>query len=153
MRCGIGGSYQTFTDQKIPDPCRHELFHLRSMMDAAFGSRDLPDRAGEVVNPGRERVLALHDLPDGAHTRALLFRQPLVLQGVGLAVLPSAWAPLARRAGARTARLDPTAHLHIALVNRSAPMTPAARAFLAVARAYKPVDHLNGPLSPQGDQL
>ena len=74
-----------------------------------------------------------------AHRTSIL---PLVLQGVGLAVLPSAWAPLARQAGARTARLEPTAHLQIALVSRSAPLTPAARAFLAVARSYRPVDHL-----------
>ena len=78
-----------------------------------------------------------------AHRTSIL---PLVLQGVGLAVLPSAWAPLARRAGARTARLDPTAHLRIALVSRTAPLTPAAQAFLAVARAYRPVDHLDGPI-------
>ena len=50
------------------------------------------------------------------------------------------------RDGARTARLDPTAHLRIALVSRTAPLTPAAQAFLAVARAYRPVDHLNGPI-------
>ena len=84
-----------------------------------------------------------------AHRTSIL---PLVLQGVGWAVLPSAWAPLARRAGARTARLDPTAHLHIALLSRAAPLTPAAAAFLAVARAYRPIDHLNGPIDIDSDQ-
>ncbi|MGP4020850.1 LysR family transcriptional regulator [Saccharopolyspora sp. 5N708] len=75
-----------------------------------------------------------------AHRTSIL---PLVLQGVGLAVLPAAWAPLARRAGARTVRIDPPAHLHVALLSRAAPLTPAACAFLATARAYTPVDHLD----------
>jgi DNA-binding transcriptional LysR family regulator len=72
-----------------------------------------------------------------AHRTSIL---PLVMHGVGMAVLPAAWAPLARRTGARAVRLDPPAHLHIALLSRSAPMTPAARAFLATARAYTPVE-------------
>ena len=36
---------------------------------------------------------ALHSVAEVAHRTSIL---PLVLQGVGLAVLPSAWAPLAR---------------------------------------------------------
>ncbi len=89
---------------------------------------------------------ALHIVAEVAHRTSIL---PLVLQGVGLAVLPSAWAPLARRAGARIARIDPTAHLHIALLSRSAPMTPAARAFLALSHAYRPVDHLRELATPR----
>jgi DNA-binding transcriptional LysR family regulator len=84
----------------------------------------------------------LHIVAEVAHRTSIL---PLVLGGVGMAILPSAWAPLARRAGARVARLDPTAHLHIALLSRQAPLTPAAGAFLAVARAYTPIDHLEEP--------
>jgi hypothetical protein len=71
------------------------------------------------------------------------------MHGVGMAVLPAAWAPLARRAGARAVRLDPPAHLHVALLSRAAPMTPAARAFLATARSYTPVD-LDGSARPIG---
>jgi DNA-binding transcriptional LysR family regulator len=85
-----------------------------------------------------------HIVAEVAHRTSIL---PLVLQGVGLAVLPSAWAPLARRAGARIARIDPTAHLHVALLGRSTPLTPAARAFRAISRAYQPVDHLGAPES------
>ncbi|MFC5236923.1 hypothetical protein [Pseudonocardia zijingensis] len=55
-------------------------------------------------------------------------------------VAGSAFTPLARRTGARAVRLDPPAHLHISLLSRSAPLTPAARAFLATARTYTPVD-------------
>ncbi|WP_232663388.1 LysR family transcriptional regulator [Pseudonocardia sp. TRM90224] len=68
-----------------------------------------------------------------AHRTSIL---ALVLEGVGLAVLPSAWAPLARRAGARVAAIDIPVRLHISLISRAAPLTPAAAAFLAVTRSY-----------------
>lgn len=73
-----------------------------------------------------------------AHRTSIL---PLVTRGVGLAVLPAAWAPLARRAGARAVRIDHPARLHVALLSRSGALTPAARAFLAVARTYRPNDY------------
>ncbi|MDI2032735.1 LysR family transcriptional regulator [Saccharopolyspora sp. TS4A08] len=88
----------------------------------------------EMVTSGAEIVAEV------AHRTSIL---PLVLQGVGLAVLPSAWVPLARRAGARAVRVDSPSRLHVALVSRSAPLTPAARAFLTVARSYTPLDHLD----------
>ena len=84
--------------------------------------------AGSLMRQIVDDILAggadMQIVAEVAHRTSIL---PLVLQGVGLAVLPSAWAPLARRAGARTARLDPTAQLHIALLSRAAPLTPAAR--------------------------
>ncbi|QWF84739.1 LysR family transcriptional regulator [Amycolatopsis sp. CA-230715] len=67
---------------------------------------------------------------ESEHREAIL---PLVLGGVGLAVLADSWAPLARAAGALVLDLEPPAHLDLALVSRPAP-TPAAEAFLAVAR-------------------
>src|SRR5690606_7157840 len=87
----------------------------------------------EMVASGAEIVVEV------AHRTSIL---PLVLQGVGFAVLPSAWAPLARRSGARAVRIDSRAQLHVALISRSAPLTPAARAFLDMAGSYTPVDHL-----------
>lgn len=57
---------------------------------------------------------------------------PLVLTGVGVAVLPSSWTRLARRCGAAVAPIEPTAHLHVAMVSLPAHLTPAARAFLAL---------------------
>lgn len=113
--------------------------------DALSGARMIVSPAGSLMRQIVDDLLAegtdVRIVAEVAHRTSIL---PLVLQGVGLAVLPSAWAPLARLAGARTARLDPTAHLHIALLSRTAPLTPAAQAFLAVARAYRPVDHLVG---------
>lgn len=68
-----------------------------------------------------------------AHPTSIL---PLVLQGVGLAILPASWASLARRGGARVRRLSPAPQLHVTLVARAASPTPAAQAFLRVAQTY-----------------
>ena len=113
---------------------------------AVAGARLIVSPPGSLMRTIVDDLLAegaaLHIVAEVAHRTSIL---PLVLQGVGLAVLPSAWAPLARLAGARIARIDPTAHLHVALLSRSAPLTPAARAFLALSHAYRPVDHLHVP--------
>ena len=137
----VGGPDVDFPDG---DPVPHA---------ALSGARMIVSPAGSLMRQIVDDLLAegadMQIVAEVAHRTSIL---PLVLQGVGLAVLPSAWAPLARRAGARTARLDPTAHLQIALLSRSAPLTPAAQAFLAVARAYKPIDHLNGPIAHRSEQ-
>jgi DNA-binding transcriptional LysR family regulator len=114
---------------------------------ALAGARMIVSPGGSLMREIVDDLLAggaeMHIVAEVAHRTSIL---PLVLQGVGLAVLPSAWVPLARRAGARTARLEPTSHLRIALLSRSAPLTPAARAFLALARSYKPTDYLSAPI-------
>ena len=61
---------------------------------------------------------------------------PMVLAGVGHAVMPSSWTPLAERAGAVVRRIDPPSLLRLALVTRKAALTPAARAFMECAVAY-----------------
>jgi DNA-binding transcriptional LysR family regulator len=61
---------------------------------------------------------------------------PMVLAGIGHAVMPSSWTPLARRAGARVRAIEPPSVLRIALVTRKAALTPAARAFLTCVEAY-----------------
>ncbi|MBR8742545.1 LysR family transcriptional regulator [Nocardiopsis sp. MG754419] len=55
---------------------------------------------------------------------------PLVLGGAGLAVVTDAWRELADAAGVLTLELEPTGHLHVSLISRRAPLTPAARAFV-----------------------
>lgn len=65
-----------------------------------------------------------------AHRTSVL---PLVLAGVGHAVMPSSWASLAQQAGLRVARIEPVVELHVAVLSRPSGLTPAARAFLAVA--------------------
>ncbi|WP_217167177.1 LysR family transcriptional regulator [Streptomyces sp. AC512_CC834] len=61
---------------------------------------------------------------------------PLVLTGVGMAVLPASWTRLARRCGAAVASIEPTAHLHVAMISLPAHLTPGARAFLDLTRSY-----------------
>jgi DNA-binding transcriptional LysR family regulator len=62
-----------------------------------------------------------------AHRTSIL---PLVLAGVGHAVMPSSWTLIAERSGARVRAIEPTTCLHIALVHRDDDLTPAAREFL-----------------------
>lgn len=61
------------------------------------------------------------------HRAAVL---PLVLAGVGIAVLSESWRPLAVDAGAVVADLDCDEVLHVCLVHRDGPLGPAARAFV-----------------------
>lgn len=68
-----------------------------------------------------------------AHRTSVL---PLVLAGVGHAVMPSSWAPLARQSGLRVARIEPATELHVAVLSRQSRLTPSARAFLEVAADY-----------------
>lgn len=58
---------------------------------------------------------------------------PLVLGGVGLAVVTDSWRDFAERAGALVLALEPATSLHIALVSRKTALTPAAHAFLTCA--------------------
>ena len=68
-----------------------------------------------------------------AHRTSIL---PMVMSGVGHAVMPSSWAPLAHRSGLRTLSIEPRSVLHVALLSRSSGLTPMAKAFIEVARAY-----------------
>lgn len=67
---------------------------------------------------------------ESEHRMAFL---PLVLGGVGLAVVTASWADLSERAGALVLDLEPAALQHNVLVSRKAQLTPAARAFLEIA--------------------
>ncbi|WP_238986068.1 LysR family transcriptional regulator [Kocuria sp. SM24M-10] len=68
-----------------------------------------------------------------AHRTSVL---PLVLAGVGHAVMPSSWTPLARQAGLRVLGIEPTTVLHVAVLSRPSDLTPAARAFLEIAARH-----------------
>lgn len=68
-----------------------------------------------------------------AHRTSIL---PLVLSGVGHAVMPNSWAPLAQRSGLRTLLIEPVSDLHVAILSRKEDLTPAAQAFLKVAELH-----------------
>lgn len=61
---------------------------------------------------------------------------PMVLAGVGHAVMPMSWAPLAARAGAVVRHIEASPVLRIALVLRTTALTPAARAFVECVESY-----------------
>ena len=81
-----------------------------------------------------------------AHRTSIL---PLVLAGVGHAVMPSSWAPTAHKAGLRTLLIEPVSHLDVAILSRKEDLTPAARAFLKVAELHAAAGDLVPALNDQ----
>lgn len=65
------------------------------------------------------------------HRSAIL---PLVLAGVGVAVVSSAWTDLARAAGALVCQLQSSAAIQVDLIHRHTRLTPAAQTLLDLAR-------------------
>ncbi|MEU5434412.1 LysR family transcriptional regulator [Streptomyces sp. NPDC020719] len=80
----------------------------------------------------RERGIDFTVAAQTEHRVAIL---PLVLAGVGLAVVTESWRTTAERSGALVLDIEPTTALRIALVSRRAEQSPAARAFLTCALA------------------
>ncbi|MER6048221.1 LysR family transcriptional regulator [Streptomyces sp. NPDC001793] len=78
----------------------------------------------------RQRGIAFTVAAETEHRVAVL---PLVLAGVGVAVLAESWRGLAERAGARVLDIEPRTTLRIGLVSRRTGLSPAARAFVTTA--------------------
>ncbi|MEU6995979.1 LysR family transcriptional regulator [Streptomyces sp. NPDC046465] len=75
------------------------------------------------------------DFTIAAETEHRVAILPLVLAGVGLAVVTESWRTTAERAGARVLDIEPRTTLQIALVSRRAEQSPAARTFLTCGLA------------------
>ena len=60
---------------------------------------------------------------------------PLVLAGAGATVVPRPMAAVAAQQGAIVASLRPALHRQLGLIHRDAPLSPAARAFIELARS------------------
>ena len=101
------------------------------------GERVIVSQRGSLMRRVVDDILAsgvpVEIVVEVAHRTSIL---PLVLAGVGHAILPSSWATLAEHSGLRVARIEPEAALHVAVVSRQTDLTPSARAFLDVARGY-----------------
>ncbi|OIH85318.1 LysR family transcriptional regulator [Arthrobacter sp. UCD-GKA] len=101
------------------------------------GHRVVVSQRGSLMRTLVDDVLAdgvaVEIVAEIAHRTSVL---PLVLAGVGHAVMPQSWAPLARQSGLRVASIEPVSELHVAILSRQANLTPAARAFLEVATQY-----------------
>jgi LysR family transcriptional regulator, carnitine catabolism transcriptional activator len=87
----------------------------RDMLDAAFDAAGATP-AIAVETDQREAIV------------------PLVLAGAGAAVVPAPMAEIARQQGAVVARLSPALWRNLGLIHRDATLSPAARAFIALAR-------------------
>ncbi|WP_113718295.1 LysR family transcriptional regulator [Arthrobacter dokdonensis] len=86
-----------------------------------------------LVDDAMARGVEIEIVVEVAHRTSIL---PLVLAGVGHAVMPAAWAPTARKAGLQTLLIEPVSHLDVAILSRKEDLTPAARAFLKVAEQH-----------------
>ncbi|MFF3489764.1 LysR family transcriptional regulator [Streptomyces sp. NPDC002795] len=120
----VGAADGPFSDGAVLHPqdlAGHKLIASRtgSLMRSIVD--DITARGGDT------EIVAVVD-----HRTSIL---PLVLTGVGVAVLPAAWTRLARRCGLAVASLVPTAHLHVAMISLPAHLTPGARAFLELTRS------------------
>ena len=69
-----------------------------------------------------------------AHRTSIL---PMVMSGVGHAVMPSSWRPARRTVGSADVDHQPEVMLHVALLSRPTGLTPAAESFLTVARGLR----------------
>jgi len=134
-----GVSVQPLVDQSLVLVTRQD--------DPRFGSvstitRDELAGARFIASPTGSRMRSLLDdaLAAGveldiavqvAHRTSIL---PLVLRGVGVAILPSSWVPLATASGLHTVAIQPSSLLRVALVSRRDHLSAAAAAFLEVAR-------------------
>jgi DNA-binding transcriptional LysR family regulator len=105
--------------------------------EALAGARLVVSKEGSLMRRLVDEVLAsgvdAQIVVEVEHRTSIL---PLVLAGVGHAVLPSSWSPLAQRSGARVRRLEPPVLLRIALVSRTGSLTPAAQAFVTCVERY-----------------
>jgi DNA-binding transcriptional LysR family regulator len=105
--------------------------------EALAGARLIVSREGSLMRRMVDDVLAsgvdAQIVVEVEHRTSIL---PLVLAGVGHAVLPSSWTPLARRSGARVRNIAPVVLLRIALVFRTSSLTPAAQAFVRCVGDY-----------------
>ena len=114
--------------------------------DALAGARLVVSKRGSLMRGLVDDVLArgveAQIVVEVEHRTSIL---PLVLAGVGHAVMPSSWTPLAQRSGARVRRIEPAVLLRIALVFRPGSLTPAAGAFVGCVERYVSDQETAGP--------
>ncbi|WP_435111606.1 LysR family transcriptional regulator [Nocardiopsis synnemataformans] len=101
------------------------------------GLRLIASQRGSLMRQIVDDILAdgtdAHLAAEVDHRTSIL---PLVLSGLGHAVMPSSWKPIATRMGARVRLIEPVSHLRVIIVSRASRLTPAAQAFLGTAELY-----------------
>lgn len=108
---------------------------------ALRGARFIVSPRGSLMRTMIDELLAdgipIETVVEVAHRTSIL---PLVLKGVGHAVLPASWAPLARQNGLRTLDVEGTTALHVSVISRKDHLSAAAQAFLDTARDFAAPD-------------
>lgn len=102
--------------------------------EALAGSRLIVGQPGTGMRRAADAIL--HAAPGSRFAVEIEHREgvlPLVLAGVGIAVLSESWRELAAAAGAVVRDLASTELLHVCLINRAGRLSPAAEAFRATA--------------------
>lgn len=101
------------------------------------GLRLIVSQRGSLMRQLVDEVLAsgtdVHIAAEVAHRTSIL---PLVLSGVGHAVMPSSWNSIATAMGAEVRRIEPASVLRVAAVWREGSLTPGAVAFLEVVERH-----------------
>ena len=105
--------------------------------DELNGCRLIVSQRGSLMRALVDDVLAegieVTIVAEIAHRTSIL---PMVLNGLGRAVMPAAWTQSARRYGARVQRITPESFLHVAAVSRRTHLTTPAAALMTEAREY-----------------
>ena len=101
------------------------------------GCRFIVSQRGSLMRALVDDVLAsgieVSIVAEIAHRTSIL---PMVLNGLGRAVMPASWTESARRSGARVQTITPESYLHVAAVSRLHHLTTPATALMAEARAH-----------------
>jgi DNA-binding transcriptional LysR family regulator len=101
------------------------------------GCRLIVSQRGSLMRALVDDVLAsgtdVSIVAEIAHRTSIL---PMVLNGLGRAVMPASWTESARRSGARVQTITPESYLHVAAVSRRTHLTTPAAALMVDARAY-----------------
>ena len=101
------------------------------------GCRLIVSQRGSLMRALVDDVLAsgieVSIVAEIAHRTSIL---PMVLNGLGRAVLPASWTESARRSGARVQTITPETYLHVAAVSRRTHLTTPATALMVEARAH-----------------
>jgi DNA-binding transcriptional LysR family regulator len=142
------------TEPRTPASPELEVLHLETQRFALLGRDEAALPAGDPVRPadlaGRTLIVGqqgtgMRRVADAVRRQAPCSRfavevehreavLPLVLTGVGIAVVPDSWGALARSAGAAVRALDCPDVLQVSLVHRLGRLSPAAAAFLEVTQ-------------------
>lgn len=141
-----------------PAGAQHESFRDRDTVDlrSLHGQRMIATQRGSLMRRVLDDALAegvdVQIVVEAAHRTSIL---PLVMAGVGHAVLPSSWRAIAEDLGLRVVGLQPANPLHVAVISRLGDLTPGAREFLRLATAHARASDGLGPAAddrPVGDQ-